>query len=95
MAYPFIKFPTFSEFRQILESEFNCEYKQLDQMSFEDPQGVKHPIYYFERKHESETYLAAIDVPNGAIVQLSLLRSVCARLHIRVERFGLHLDYTE
>jgi hypothetical protein len=95
MPYPFVKLPTFAEFRAILEAEFHCQYKQLDQVSYEDPQGTKHPIFYFERKVESATYLAAVDIPDTSIVQLTMLRSVCARLRIRLERFGLHLDYTE
>lgn len=92
MPYPFVKLPTFGEFRAVLEEEFDCEYKQLDQMSYEDPQGAKHPIFYIERKVGQEVYLAAVDVRDNDVVQLTLLRSICGRLRIRLERFGLHLE---
>lgn len=64
-------------------------------MSFEDLQGAKHPIFYIERHLDGDVYLAAVDVRDNDIVQLTLLRSICGRLRVRLERFGLFLEHSE
>ena len=90
MAYPFVKFPSFGEFRKILEDEFACEYKKLDGVLV-DPDGNDHEVFYFERVIGKKTLFAPVDMDNDTILTPSVLRSICARLEIPVQRFGFVL----
>ena len=90
MAYPFVKFPSFGEFRKILEDEFACEYKQLDGVLV-DPDGNDHDVFYFERTVGKKTLLAPADLSDDTILTPSVLRSICSRLAVPVERFGFTL----
>ena len=90
MAYPFVPMPSFAEFRGRLHSEFNAEYKQLD-FQITDPEGVDHDVFYFERTVRGVSYYAAIELPDETILTPSVLRSVCARLRIPLEKFGFTL----
>jgi hypothetical protein len=90
VAYPFVKFPSFREFRKILQDEFACEYKKLDGVLV-DPDGSDHEIFYFQRVVGKKTFLAPVDLTDDTILTPSVLRSICARLRVPVEHFGFTL----
>jgi hypothetical protein len=90
VAYPFIKYPSFAEFREILEKEFDCKFRQLDGVLV-DPDGNEHEVRYFQRQVSKRLLLCPIDLSDDTILTPSVLRSTCARLKIPVQRFGLVL----
>lgn len=91
MAYPFAPLLTLSEFAKRLHDEFDCELKESEEALTRDG-GRSAPIRYFERKTDEGTLQAVIDQLNDDdMVQFSVLRSLCARLRIPVEPFGLDL----
>ncbi len=91
MAYPFVKFPTFQEFVNQLCGEFQCELKTMDGELI-GPDGEQHSVHYLERTVDGKTVRCAfhMDDPEARVMQ-SQLRSICARLAVPVESFGLVL----
>ena len=64
MAYPFVKAPTFAEFKHRLINEFGCEYKTLDAM-LTDNKGHMPEVRYFEREISKEDVRrVAVDFPD-------------------------------
>ena len=91
MAYPFAPLLTLAQFAKRLHDEFDCELKETEEELTRDG-GRSVPIRYFERKTDEGTLQAVIDHLNDDdLVQFSVLRSLCARLRIPVEPFGLDL----
>ena len=91
MAYPFVKYPSFAEFKKILKEEFSCDYKKLAQATLVDPDGIDHEVFYFERQEGNTILVAAVDLTDDTMLTPSLLRSICSRLHVPVQHFGLTL----
>lgn len=90
MAYPMMKWPTFAEFRQRLEAEFNCKYRELP-VKLTINGGVPEPIRYFEREVEGEKRRFSIWYPDDERIAPHVIRAVCRRLGIEPAAFGLIL----
>jgi len=88
--YACLILPSLGEFRAILEKEFDCKYKKLDGVLV-DPDGKEHEVYYFERKIGKKTLFVPADVPDDNVLTPSVLRSLCSRLQISLDRFGFIL----
>jgi hypothetical protein len=71
-------------------TEFGCEYKKADAV-YEDEQGNKHSVYYFERRVGEHVRTAAAEYPDDEHLTFSVIRSICARLQIDPGAFGLEL----
>lgn len=81
--------PTFGGFREALEQEFDCSFKQI---VIPNVNNESFPIDYFERTVEGKKYLCVVSIENdNEVVTPSVLRSVCKRLKIDPAEFGLHL----
>lgn len=90
MAYPFVRYPSFREFKEILQKEFDCHYEKLDGVLV-DPNNVQHEVSYFRRVLGKKTLLAPVDLSDDTMLTPSVLRSICTRLKVPLERFGLLL----
>ncbi len=95
MPYPHSQRPTFPELRSILEDEYGCEFKTY--FNIINELNVSYPVTYFEREmaEETLTYVVVFPEDEDERIELSFLRSICARLRIDPGRFGLTLDYLE
>jgi hypothetical protein len=81
MAYPFAQAPTFAELRDRLKAEFNTDLKT-------DHDGVQ----YFERNIDSQILTYPItDYDVGDRVALWVVRSICRRLNVHPNAFGMNL----
>lgn len=92
MAYPFAPAVSFAELKARLQREFACRYLRLDGRLI-DPDGKERPVYYFERDlGDGNTARAtAPDLADDDRVLFSVIRSLCARLKIDPDAFGLNL----
>lgn len=88
MAYPFAQCPTFREFKNILEKEFGCQFKQKNMLK----NGEPYTILYFERSFDGSIIQCSIDSYNDEDrIAFPVIRSVCRRLKIDPAYFGLTL----
>ena len=90
MAYPFVRALTFDEFAQELATNFGCVLREsrgvLSRANGEPPERVR----YFERQYNGKVLQCAV-VPSGDRLTPSVVRSICARLAIDPDFFGLTL----
>jgi hypothetical protein len=88
LAYPFAQCPTFSEFKDSLEKEFGCQFKQKNILK----NGEPFIILYFERMLDESVIQCSIDSYNEEDrIAFPVIRSVCRRLKIDPVYFGLTL----
>lgn len=93
MAYPLAPALSYADFKVRLEKEFDCKLVKLDGKLI-DPQGAGHTVHYFERKIGTKVLRsAAPDLSDDTILLFSVMRSVCAKLDIPAEAFGLDLGW--
>jgi len=85
-----IKWPTFAEFRQRLEAEFNCKYRELP-VRLAINGGVPEPIRYFEREVEGEKLRYSVWYPDDERIGPFVIRPICRKLKIDPKAFGLTL----
>jgi L-2-hydroxyglutarate oxidase LhgO len=91
LAYPFTQFPKFGEFIQIAGDEFQCSLKDLAYPVIPEG-GAPLSIHYLERLFEGKTLTYVIDIQDfESRMTPTLLRSICTRLKIPLERFNLDL----
>lgn len=91
MPYPFAPSLTYGEFKARLGSEFGCTFEKLEGRIV-DQDGDEHDVYYFSRDVSGEIFTAsAPDLSNDTMLLFSVIRSICARLRIPPESFGLDL----
>jgi hypothetical protein len=90
LAYPFMPFPAFADFKARLESEFGCSFKIGEDLC--DGDGDSQPITYFEREVEGKRVQCVVSVADEQDpVATFLIRDVCKRLKIDPKEFGLDL----
>lgn len=92
MAYPFIKFPTFGEFRDRAVKEYGCQYRRINDAKLVDQSGNAHDLFEFVREVEGKKlFVSPQNLTDETVLTPSVLRSLCARLRIPVEDFGMTL----
>ena len=81
MAYPFTSLPSFGEFREILQTRFQCAYKSLENTR------------YLEREIGDQIIQCVVDLDDSKILLPSMIRNICRRLSIKPEDLdiGFHL----
>lgn len=90
MAYPFMPFPTFADFKARLETEFGCRFVIGDDLC--DGDGDSQPITYFEREVDGKVVRCVVSVAGEETrVATLFIRNVCKRLKIAPKEFGLEL----
>jgi hypothetical protein len=91
VVYPFAKAPTYAELKDRLQREFGCKLLSASS-KLTDPNGKEHTVYYFERTFEGKTLrVVAPDLRDEDRVLYSVTRSLCNRLKVPLEAFGLPL----
>lgn len=86
MAYPFIEWPTFGDFRQRLLDEFGCEYDEVATVN-----GTE--VGCLARAADDGTYRCyGVVYEDHERLAPSIVRSICAQLLISPKEFDLHLD---
>jgi len=91
MPYPMTPLPSFAEFRQKLESEWNCEYKTLPE-KLTDEKGNEHAVRYLERDLGGRVARYVVECDEDEILVPSLIRSICARLEIDPRELNIGFD---
>ena len=86
MAYPMVKWPRFSEFRQRLEHDFACRYVADGKISINGE-----PIARLERDVNGSTRRYAVTYSEDDEIAPSVVRSICDHLLIGPEAFGLNI----
>ena len=88
MAYPMVPWPTFSEFRERLVSEFGCRYVHV-------PDGQMfvngNPVGELERKVDGKVRRYAVCYDDDYRIAPSVVRSICTQLHVDPDAFGMNL----
>lgn len=88
MAYPFTNYTSFAVFRQRLESEFACEFREEPM----DVDGLPDTITYFARKVDGLEQVCVVFFPDPEkLVEPGIIRYVCRHLSVDPAVFGLHL----
>jgi len=88
LAYPFTQCPTFREFKNTLEKEFGCKFKQKNIIKNGDP----YTVCYFERIVDGDTIQCSVDsYDDEERIVFQVIRSICRRLKIDPAYFGLIL----
>ena len=92
MVYPFAKALTYAELKDRLNKEFGCKLVQVS-AKLKDSHGKEHAVFYFERTVSDQTTVrvAAPDLKDDDRVLFSVIRSLCNRLKVPLEPFGLTL----
>lgn len=89
MGYPFVQFPTFREFRERLENEYNCSFESLERTI---NNGEIITIFFFVRIIGDRQLRCSIQNFNDDDrIKPSVLRSICERLEIDPIVFGFTL----
>ncbi len=94
MAYPFVQFPTWSEFiGRLTSNEFGCEYDTVEgPMVVDGDENQCISIHFLKRTVDGELCTYAVFIHDyEARVAPSVLRSVCDRLGVDHSAFGLNL----
>jgi hypothetical protein len=90
-AYPFAPLLTLEQLTERLTTEFGCTLTQT-KGNLTKEGGSSLPIVYFERQTDQGTLRAVVHVPqHDALIQFSVMRSICAQLRIDPAAFGLEL----
>lgn len=84
MAYPMVQWITFGDFRQRLEGEFDCRYVTDEQVSVNGTQFGE-----LERAIGGRTRRYAVSYTDEYLLAPSVVRSICAHLHVNPVEFGL------
>lgn len=84
MAYPFIQWPTFGEFRARLIDEFGCEYTEIGTVNGS-------AIGCLKRTIDGDDLLYGVVLEDHDRLSPTVIRSICARLGVDVAAFGLTL----
>lgn len=92
MAYPFTRALSFGQFRERLEKEFNCEFKE-EPLIIND-KGKSDLIYYFQRTVDNKVLRCSLFIKSqNDMCQFSFVRYVCKSLQIPPKEFGLVLNH--
>ncbi len=83
MAYPMVQAPTFGEFRQRLERDFDCRYIADGEVSINGD-----PIARLERDIEGSTRRYAVTYSEDVRLAPSVVRSISAQLRVDSTVFG-------
>lgn len=93
MAYPFNRPPSFAEFKETLNTKYDCSYEKGCQMIIKPDNPFT--IYYFKREAKGTTLTYVCEnMDNDQLMSWHLIRSICKHLDIPYEKdglFGLHL----
>ena len=86
MAYPFSEMPSFKDFRERLEKDHDCVFKDTENDSF--------PLSYFERIYNGKKLQCPVSFNNNDndILTPTVLRYICRRLEVDPKPFGLYLE---
>ena len=82
MAYPFAQLPTFGSFRQRLVDEFDCRCYELEATI----NGAR--AWCLERTVDGQILRYGVTYDTDERLVPSVVRSICARLHVDVKEFG-------
>ena len=85
MAYPFIQWPTFGDFRQRLIDEFDCDYDTIGTIN-----GTA--IGCLRRTIDGEDRRYGVTFDDHDRLAPTVIRSICHRLSINVKHFGFTLE---
>ena len=94
MAYPFVQLPTFEQFiNKVTAKPFECTFETVEApMMIDGDDNDCVSINFFKRIVDGEAFTYAIFIDDfEARMAPSVVRSICARLHIPTEVFGLTL----
>jgi hypothetical protein len=91
LAYPFTRFPTLKEFVDRVTRDYDC----VERTASAPVKGAKglHPIRYLDRNLPNGHKKAVLpDVPDNKRLNRQVLESLCKRLDLPLDHFGLPLD---
>ena len=88
-AYPMMQAPLFADFKQRLINEYDCSYKVNQEVTNGDGDPVS--IYYFERVIDGQVFTRTVDFADDDRVASWNIRSICTKLRIPPQDFGLVL----
>jgi hypothetical protein len=89
VAYPFSQRPLFSEFKLILEEQYECDYKVLPCTT--DP-PLLDSVSYFERDTAGRKLRAVAIFADHERMEFSDIRRICRQLEVPTQAFGLILE---
>jgi hypothetical protein len=94
LPYPFAPAPHISEFREILERDFGCEFKR-EKLVFGE--GLSFEFTYIERDMGGGEILTYpfYEYEEDMLVHPLLLKSICRTLRLDCSCFGLTLEDLE